>query len=185
VSHSTSEGLRTVCTSCDERLDYLEAEKHRKAEIWAGIKLGLFCVIAALAGIAYLNRSPLGEVSASVVEAGPPAQVKQIVPEPTETGSINPPAATIKDETLARLIPPVPTVPPTGDGQHLLDPNFPPDAVRVQDRLRSLGFAVNDPRGVWSKSTDSAVRRFRKSRGLRSDWRWDVSTETALFAGVQ
>jgi hypothetical protein len=181
VSHSTSNGLRTVCTSCNERLDYLAAEQYRKDEIWAGIKLALLCAIAALVVLAYLNRSP----SASVVQDERPAQVKQIVPEPTETGSISPPAAAVGDEPVVLLAPTPPTSPSVGDRQHLLDPNFPPDALRVQDRLRSLGFSVNNPRGVWSKSTDLALKRFRKSRGLRSDWRWDVSTEAALFAGVQ
>jgi hypothetical protein len=185
MSHSLSEGLRTVCTSCNERLDYLEAERDRKAEVWARIRLGLFCAIAALVCIAYLNRSPPSEVSASVVQGERPAQVKQIVPEPTEIDSINPPAAAIRDEPIALLAPTVPTSPSVGDRRHLLDPNFPPDALRVQDRLQSLGFSLSDPRGEWSKSTDLAVNRFRKSRGLRSDWRWDVSTEAALFAGVQ
>jgi hypothetical protein len=171
--------LRTLCTSCNERLDYLAAEQYKKDEIWAGIKLATLCAIVALVVLAYLNRSP----SASVVQDERPAQVKQIVPEPTETGSLRPTVAAIRDEPVVLLAPTAPTSPSVGDRQHLLDPNFPPDAVRVQDRLRLLGFSLSDPRGVWSNGTDLAVNRFRKSRGLRSEWRWDVSTEAALFAG--
>jgi peptidoglycan hydrolase-like protein with peptidoglycan-binding domain len=68
-----------------------------------------------------------------------------------------------------------------GGDPPLLDPNVPADAETIQNRLRSLGFPVNDPRDVWSKGTDRALNRFRKSHGLRTDGRWGLSTQAALF----
>ena len=175
VSHSSSEGLRTLCASCAESCD-------RKAAFEAKAKLVLFCGVAALLGIGYLNQSSKGQASLSVVQqdATSPSRTVQNPDAPTETASIAPPAAPAHEEGIAQPTPM--TFPSAGDATILLDPNFPPDAQRVQDRLRALGFSINDPRGVWSKSTDSAIRRFRKSHGLRSEWRWDQSTQTALFA---
>jgi hypothetical protein len=168
VSHSRSEGLRTLCESCAEASD-------RKAAFETKARVVFFCCVAALLGIGYINQPPKGQESLSAVQQDSPtlSRNQANAPEPTETGSINPSAAPLPEQTNAPLI---------GAPQSLMDPNFSPDAERVQDRLRSLGFPVSDPQGIWSKSTDLAVRRFRKSRGLRSDWRWDVSTQTALFA---
>jgi hypothetical protein len=174
VSRSTSEGLRTLCASCVESRD-------RRAAFEAKVMLVLICGAAVLLGIAYMSHSTKTQESASVVHLDGPAASsnEQDSHEPTETASITPPAAPANEEVVVpRIAPPTPLI---GGDPSLLDPNFPPNAERVQDRLRSLGFSVNDPRGVWSKSTDSAVRRFRKSHGLRSDWRWDFSTQTALF----
>jgi peptidoglycan hydrolase-like protein with peptidoglycan-binding domain len=145
------------------------------------VTLVLICGAAALLGIVYINQPSKGHESLSVVQQAAPAppSSQQDFQEPTETASITPPAAPAHEEAIPRIAPPTPLM---GGDPSLLNPNFPPDVERVQDRLRSLGFSVIDPRGVWSKSTDSAVRRFRKPLGLRSDWRWDLSTQTALFA---
>jgi hypothetical protein len=185
VSHSRSEGLRTVCTDCDQILDYLEAKKAKEAALWAKIKLATGCAAAILLGVAYWSHSSKSHESVEIVHLDPPTPPpsERDPHEPTETSSINPTTAPpVREETIEPIAPAKPAFPLIGGNPSLLDPNSPPDAERVQDRLQSLGFSVNDPRGLWSKSTDSAVRRFRKSRGLRSDWRWDLSTQTALFA---
>jgi hypothetical protein len=185
VSHSISEGLRTVCANCDQILDYLEEKRAKEAALWAKIKVAAGCVAAILLGAAYWSNSSKTQGSAEIVHqespAAPPSEGDSH--EPTETASINAtPAPSAPEETTVPMAPTAPTLPLIGGDPSLLDPNFPPDAERVQERLRSIGFSVSDPRGLWSKSTDLAIRRFRKSRGLQSDWRWDLSTQTALFA---
>ncbi len=172
VARSTSEGRRTLCASCAKSRDTR-----------AAIKFLFICGAAALLGAGYINRPMNSGESPSMVvqqDASPPPRV-QDSNGPSETASINPPAAPAP-ETIPQTARPSPPFPLMGGSPSLLDPNLPADAERVQDRLRSLGFSVNDAQGVWSKGTDLAVRRFRKSRGLRSDWRWDLSTQTALFA---
>jgi Putative peptidoglycan binding domain len=184
VSHSTSEGLRTLCADCDQLLDDLEARRAKEAAFWAKVELAMGCGAAVLLGIAYWSHSSKNQESAEIVHQDQPASPPSgQSPEPSETASITAsPVAPAPEETIPRIVPPAPTFPLIGGDPSLLDPNFPPDVERVQDRLRSLGFSLNDPRGLWSKSTDLAVRRFRQSRGMRSDWRWDLSTQAALFA---
>jgi hypothetical protein len=167
VTRATSEGPRTLCASCAKSHD-------RQATFGLVVRLVVFCVVATAIGTAYFGRSQKnGEPVAVIqqVEAPPPPGPQASEPPPT-VGSIDAPR-----ENAPQVLPPA----IRGDG-NLLDPNVPADAEAVQNKLRLLGFPVNDPRGVWSKGTDLALQRFRKSRRLRTDWRWDLSTQAALFS---
>jgi hypothetical protein len=177
VSHSKSEGCRTLCESC-------AGSRDQRAAFEARLKFVFICGAAALLGIGYFSQPKKDHESLAVaqqaVSAPPPIPSRS--DEPTETASINAQVLPVHHDVNAPLTLSSITSPPVSETQGLLDPNFPPDATRVQDRLRFLGFPISDPRGVWSKTTDLAIGRFRRSRGLRSNWRWDVSTQTALFA---
>jgi hypothetical protein len=190
VSSSTSEGLRTLCATCAKQYDEEAASKHRQAVFRARAKFALLCGAAALVATALVSQPPKSHepISSSQQETTktPSGQEATTPPNredsdaPSETGVIGPSPTPVHEETVARVAPATP-FPSIGGDPVLMDPNVPADAETIQDRLRSLGFSVTDPRGVWSKGTDLALRMFRRSHGLRTDWRWDLSTQAALF----
>jgi hypothetical protein len=176
VTRATSEGPRTLCASCAKSHD-------RQATFGLVVRLVVFCVAATAIGTAYFGRSQKsGEPVAAIqqVEAPPPPGPQASEAPPT-VGSIDAPRENAPGVSVVAVTPK--SFPPIirGDGI-MLDPNVPADAEAVQNRLRLLGFPVNDPRGVWSKGTDLALQRFRRSRGLRAEWRWDLPTQAALFS---
>jgi hypothetical protein len=151
VSHSTSEGRRTLCATCADSRDRLAAFKAKATLVFV-------CGAAVLFGFKYFNQSHRQPEPVSIVQQAipPSSPLPSKFEPPTEPGSINSPGVSSLEETSAPLALPAPTPTPNREIESLLDPNFRPDAIRVQDRLRLLGFAISDPRGVWSKSTDLA-----------------------------
>jgi hypothetical protein len=150
VAYSTSQGWRNVCTKCSGELDERAAEEARQAVFRARMKFGLCCCAALLAGIAYMSQPPKSAKSISVIgqNASAASPLLSNVREPTETASIAPSPTPAPDEAVAPPIPAVPMFPQIEGNQHLLDPNFPPDAERVQVRLRTLGYSISDPPGA-------------------------------------
>ena len=175
VTRATSEGPRTLCASCANLHD-------RQAALGLVVRLIVFGVVVTVLGTAYV-RGPQksGEPVAAIQQVGaPPLSSPQASEAPLTIGSIDAP----RENVPLTVVPVTPQSLPSairGDGI-LLDPNVPADAEAGQNRLRLLGFLVNDPRGVWSKGTDLALQRFRKSHRLQADWRWDLSTQAALFS---
>jgi tetratricopeptide (TPR) repeat protein len=63
-----------------------------------------------------------------------------------------------------------------------LNPLNPDEAVRINTRLRELGFFKGKSLDVWSTASRSALQSFKAARGLAATDTWDSSTELALFA---
>jgi tetratricopeptide (TPR) repeat protein len=63
-----------------------------------------------------------------------------------------------------------------------LNPLNPDDAVRINARLRELGFFKGKSPEIWSTASRSALQAFKTARGLPATDTWDSSTELALFA---
>ena len=57
------------------------------------------------------------------------------------------------------------------------------DALRVQQRLMSLGYFVGRPDGAWGQQSQFALSEFRKKNNLSAIAPWDEETQTALFSG--
>jgi tetratricopeptide (TPR) repeat protein len=63
-----------------------------------------------------------------------------------------------------------------------LNPLNPNEAVRINTRLRELGFFKGRILDIWSTASRSALQSFKTARGLAATDTWDSSTELALFA---
>jgi peptidoglycan hydrolase-like protein with peptidoglycan-binding domain len=55
------------------------------------------------------------------------------------------------------------------------------NALRVQERLRALGYTRDTPDGFWGSRSRAALRDFRRTKGLGRDDLWDSETEKALI----
>ena len=66
----------------------------------------------------------------------------------------------------------------TGRALDLLDHS---SALRVQDRLRTLGYTRDARDGFWGSRSRNALRDFRRTKGLGGDDLWDPETEKALM----
>ncbi len=185
VSTTTSTGLRTLCAGCAERVDADARFQAKVAKVKAAAVAGAI-VVAAIwwasrprpstqpASVNAVMETPAAVSTPSPVESGAPKQnveVEHTSPPPAITGGA-PPV--------------VPELPPWTIGPDgllvLLNPYIPANAEVIQRRLDALGYHVSDPEGVWSQGSRSALRRFRISRRLGSDWLWDLRTQAALFA---
>jgi hypothetical protein len=58
------------------------------------------------------------------------------------------------------------------------------DALRAQTRLRSLGYRVGRPDGVWGPQSQIALNEFRREHKLNAVAQWDEETQAALFSGA-
>jgi hypothetical protein len=56
------------------------------------------------------------------------------------------------------------------------------DALRAQLRLKSLGYRVGKPDGVWGMQSQFALNDFRRAHKLRTIAQWDEETQAALFS---
>ena len=63
-----------------------------------------------------------------------------------------------------------------------LNPLNPEEAVRINTRLRDLGFFKGNSLDIWSTASRSALKSFKTVRGLAATDTWDSSAELALFA---
>ena len=54
-------------------------------------------------------------------------------------------------------------------------------ALRVQNRLHTLGYTKDAPDGFWGSRSRAALRDFRRTKGLGADDLWDSETEKALM----
>jgi tetratricopeptide (TPR) repeat protein len=63
-----------------------------------------------------------------------------------------------------------------------LNPLNPDEAVRINTRLRELGFFKGKNLDIWSTASRTALQSFKAARGLAATDTWDSSTELALFA---
>ena len=59
------------------------------------------------------------------------------------------------------------------------------DALRVQKRLKSLGYAVGLPDGIWGFQSQTALDNFRRAHTLSTASRWDQETQLALFPDME
>lgn len=56
-----------------------------------------------------------------------------------------------------------------------------PEAVRtIQGRLKQLGLYAGDADGIWGDSTQAALERFQRDRGLQASGRLDPNTLTTM-----
>jgi tetratricopeptide (TPR) repeat protein len=62
-----------------------------------------------------------------------------------------------------------------------LNPLNPDEAIRINTRLRELGFFKGKSLDIWSTASRSALQSFKAARGLAATDTWDSSTELALF----
>jgi DNA-binding helix-hairpin-helix protein with protein kinase domain len=97
------------------------------------------------------------------------------------------------------LVPIVPTPDADTSPQHASGPGVTPpkvtqsgptldlldhlSALRVQERLRTLGYTRDASDGSWGSRSRAALRDFRRTKGLGGDDLWDSETEEALMAG--
>jgi uncharacterized protein DUF4236/putative peptidoglycan binding protein len=57
-------------------------------------------------------------------------------------------------------------------------------ALAIQERLQALGFFAGHPDGKWGPQSRAALRKFRQSKKLGEDDRWDVKTQEALLSDL-
>jgi hypothetical protein len=55
-------------------------------------------------------------------------------------------------------------------------------AETVQNRLKTLGYFVGYPDGIWGPDSRSALKSFRRTQGLGGDDRWDSTTQSTLMS---
>jgi peptidoglycan hydrolase-like protein with peptidoglycan-binding domain len=159
----------------------------------------LFTSFIAYSNLTYLDfhipfQSKLGNISRS-------APGVEVAPQPTAlrpeaSGPSTPAPSTHSPDGTQRIVPtpatsapqrasgpevPVTNASPyteTGPPPDLLDPS---SALRVQDRLRTLGYTRDAPDGFWGSRSRNALRDFRRTKGLGGDDLWDSETEKALM----
>lgn len=64
-----------------------------------------------------------------------------------------------------------------------LNPLNAADAATIHDRLRSIGLYKGKSNTLWSGTSRSALREFKRRSGLAHDDVWDLGTESLLISG--
>ena len=148
--------------------------------------------------------SPGGASSSSASEASSAPSLKggpQDAPGPTSLAPSTPaPVATPQISALpSAVVPIVPAPeppPPQASAPAVTLPNASSyaqtspafdlldhlSALRVQERLRTLGYTRDAADGFWGSRSRAALRDFRRTKGLGGDDLWDSETEKALMA---
>jgi len=62
-----------------------------------------------------------------------------------------------------------------------LNPLNPTEAIRINTKLRELGFFKGKSLDVWSAASRNALQSFKAARGLATTDTWDSATELALL----
>jgi Protein of unknown function (DUF4236) len=57
-----------------------------------------------------------------------------------------------------------------------------PNALRIQQRLISLGYRIGTPDGVWGVKSQVSLDEFRRKHRLSGRAPWDIETQAALFS---
>jgi hypothetical protein len=63
-----------------------------------------------------------------------------------------------------------------------LNPNSFLDAVKIQRRLKELGYYNGTIDGIWGSESRSALRTAKRNNGFPDNSIWDIQTQEALFA---
>jgi DNA-binding helix-hairpin-helix protein with protein kinase domain len=143
------------------------------------------------------ENNPPNASGPSVLASSTPTAVAS---PPTESGPGTPAASTpavapASGPGPSALVPIVPV--PDASPQHSSGPGVTPpnatqtspaldlldqlNALRVQERLRALGYTRDTPDGFWGSRSRAALRDFRRTKGLGRDDLWDSETEKALI----
>ncbi len=60
-----------------------------------------------------------------------------------------------------------------------------PAVKELQENLTTLGYTINDKEGVYSESTEEAVRAFQEANGLDADGKYGADTEAKLTEALE
>jgi Putative peptidoglycan binding domain len=147
--------------------------------------------IAAEAG---LTSPETAHGSAADQPMGPPTVPTVGVTE-AAPASPEPPKGVAAEEAKPLPTPPLGIVPVAPTREPPLEPGtvaIPahnplnrPDAIRIQARLRELGFYSVNIDGAWGPNSRAALQAFKNQNGLPADGTWDAATESKLLGLAQ
>ncbi|MBW1780234.1 MAG: hypothetical protein JRL30_05800 [Deltaproteobacteria bacterium] len=117
----------------------------------------------------------------------PPVKTKAAKPtegKPSDKGPEQKPHETKTTKKLLKKPVEKPKNGPFATGTIPLNPRNRLAAKIIQTRLAELGFYKAKIDGIWKHDSQEALKEFKKAKGLRYAFTWDMKTQKALFRGT-